>query len=136
MSQTVDFVACLCHGFPAVGDYPDSGNFRLVEKPASQAFSSLAHDRHIADVERRLTDMGLDTNPERIFILEQVTAQSDAEVAQGLAHGPMLADEVDAILGKGEWRPLLGFGVVGVAATKLHESEHQCARYKAVGFAL
>ena len=106
------FTACQVHGFPTCGEYPDSGNFRQCERPAEQSFTSLNHAPHNAEVVQKLMAMGSDTDPERVYMCEQVTRQTDAEVANGLAYGPFEEDDVDRILGKGSWRALLGFGVM------------------------
>ena len=113
----VHFVDNQVHGFPSVGDYPDSGCFRECYRPKLRTFGELDHAAHIAKVRAKLLAAGADPNKDRQFLLAEVTRQTDDEVTRGLAQGPLLIEDVDATLGRGKWRPLLGFGVVqGVRA--------------------
>ena len=103
------FTAHQCSGFPTVGEYPDSGVFRAVDKPAERDFDELYHIPHNERVKKSLEREGSD--PARREMLEHVTQNTYAERAADVAQGPFTAEEVDARLGAGCWRGLKGFGV-------------------------
>ena len=107
-----EFVANQVHGFPTVGDYPDSGCFRECYRPATKTFGELNHRKQIATVRAKLQEAGADPDPGRRFLLSEVTKATDDECAKGIAWGPFTEEQVNAILGEGKWHPLLGFGVV------------------------
>ena len=107
------FTACQVHGFPVLGDVPDSGMFRECERPATHTFGELNHRAHNQEVANRLQARSRSQDAEVQYGLEYVTAKTREEVANPAcaAQGPFTAEEVDGILGKGEWRALEGFAV-------------------------
>ena len=107
------FTACQVHGFPVLGDVPDSGMFRLCERPAEHVFGELNHRAHNAEVENRLRARSCSNDAEVQYGLEYITVKTREEVANPscAAHGPFTSEEVDGILGKGEWRAMEGFAV-------------------------
>ena len=107
------FTACQVHGFPVLGDIPDSGMFRICERPAQYVFGELNHRAHNAEVARRLRARACSSDADVQYGLEYITLKTREEVANPAcaAHGPFTAEEVDGILGRGEWRALEGFAV-------------------------
>ena len=123
-----EYTLCQVVGFPCVGDYRDSGVFRLDEQPAKLRPGELSNLGYIADVERQLTataraaevlfDHG---TRERIEVLESITRTTREEVdppqrvdgsrKPKSARGPYTKAEMNALLGEGEWRPLVRFAV-------------------------
>jgi len=124
----VEYTVCQVAGFPCVGDYKDSGVFRETEQPASIRPEELVNEGHIRAVERALDaaaqsavaqyDHGV---TERMEMMETITRKTREEVdppflADGsqkpkTANGPYTKDEVDRLLGRKEWRPLLRFAI-------------------------
>ena len=107
------FTACQVHGFPILGDVPDSGMFRLCERPALHTFGELHHRAHNEEVAKRLRARARSRDADVQYGLEYITMKTREEVSNPAcaAHGPFTAEEVDGILGKGEWRALEGFAV-------------------------
>jgi hypothetical protein len=104
------FPAHLCSGFPCVGDYPDSGWFRLCERPATATYDGFCHPNHNSQVESNLMKAALD--PQRCHELQKVTEKTRKEVfEQKCARGLFTSAQIDVKLGKGTWRALQRFGV-------------------------
>ena len=114
----VGYTLCQVVGFPCVGDYKDSGVFRPVEQPATVRPGELANEGQIAAVERALAGEAerASVDAERREALEYITRATREEVAPppgsekpSVAAGPFTKEEVDAKLGRREWRPLQRF---------------------------
>ena len=114
----VGYTLCQVVGFPCVGDYRDSGLFRRVEEPAKIRPGQLSNRGQIAHVDAALRSAAVRARADavQLDILHEITRQTRLEVspepASGkpqVAFGPYTADEVDGLLGAGEWRPLLRF---------------------------
>jgi hypothetical protein len=111
----VGFTADQVHGFPCIGDVPDSGLFRTKERAAEKNFSKLFHPKHNSQVASSLRRAAARATlpgrePER-WTLEVITRKTREEVKAGVAFGPFTADEIDAKFGAGCWRCLHRFGV-------------------------
>lgn len=110
-----DFAACQVHGFPCVGDVPDSGVFRANEKAASVDIHSLHHPAHNEAVASRLRrEHGAARRPgggKKLYQLEVLTRKTRKEVDAGHAFGPFTAEELDSKFGVGRWRCMQRFGV-------------------------
>jgi hypothetical protein len=98
-------------GFPTVGDYPDSGVFRSLERPATCSYSDLGHAEwnHLS-VRRVISQWHAATEPQKA-VTRKVTDKKYKEVARGVALGPFVMSEVDDAFGEGCWRALPSFGV-------------------------
>ena len=107
------FTACQLGGFPVIGDIPDSGMFRTIERPAEECFAELCHARHNEEVARRLRSMGASASGEAAQALAYITRKTREEVSNPrcVAAGPFTMDQIDSIYGKREWRCLEGFPV-------------------------
>ena len=91
----VGFTAHQCSGFPCVGDYPDTGLFRVCERPATKAFSELSHKAHRERVHSTLERLA--ASADRRLELQKITEKTYAERGKGVARGPYLSpDAVDA----------------------------------------
>jgi hypothetical protein len=87
-----------CMGFPTVGDYPDSGIFRTIERPATRAYSSLASATHNRYMVRFLRNQWRTASPEQRKALRIVTSKTHDEVAAGLCFGGFSINEMSNIL--------------------------------------
>ena len=114
----VGYTLCQVVGFPCVGDYKDSGVFRQVEQPATVRPGELANEGQIAAVERALAGEAerASVDAEKREALDYITRATREEVAPppgsekpSVAAGPFTKEEVDAKLGRREWRPLQRF---------------------------
>jgi hypothetical protein len=75
------FTAHQICGFPCLDDYPDSGMFREREKPATQQYDELCHEKHNQDVDRALRNSAADAR--QYDALVQLTQKTRAEVLKG-----------------------------------------------------
>jgi hypothetical protein len=102
-------------GFQAIGDIPDSGMFRSVERAATKSFDELCHPAHNTHVARTLRREAARASApggeKRQYMLDVLTSKTRKEVAAGHAFGPYTAAELDAKFGGGAWRCLHRFGV-------------------------
>ena len=106
----VGFTAHQCGGFPCYGEYPDSGMFRVCERPATRDFDELSHSAHRKRVYDLLVRQAAD--PALRGNLVKVTEKTYAEKARGVARGPYLSHgDIDDALGHRDWHPLHRFGV-------------------------
>lgn len=105
------FTAHQCSGFPCYGDYPDSGLFRVCERPAEENFDELDHEAQRIRVVDILTRQSRD--PNQRHTLECVTEKTYKEKdVQEVAEGPFLTPaEVSDRLHTTQWRVLHRFGV-------------------------
>ena len=105
------FTVCQLIGFPAIGNYPRTGIFREVERPATHTFGELHHPPHNLRVEKNLRSIGARADARTREELEQITRKTRAAVGKGYEFGPFTSDEVDGRLGAGKWRALQAFGI-------------------------
>jgi hypothetical protein len=87
-----------CMGFPTVGDYPDSGVFRTIERPATRAYPSLASATHNRHMVRFLRNQWRTASPVQRKALRIVTSKTHDEVAAGLCFGGFSIGEMSNIL--------------------------------------
>ena len=88
-----------CTGFPTVGDYPDSGVFRTVDRPATRAYSSLESATHNRHMVRFLRNQWRSASPDQRAALRIVSNKTHDEVAAGLCFGGYTINELSRILG-------------------------------------
>ena len=100
--------ALLAVGFPCVGDYADSGVFRLLREPrvAEEDFDALDHHAHNVELAHRLARSAWTASAEQAESLLSITVKTREEVRAGVARGPYTYGEVDALFGRGNWRAL------------------------------
>ena len=111
-----EFVVHQVTGFPAVGDYPDSGWFRAKEEPATRSFDGMDHPDQISAVENGLRKKARSMSREVLDELRTCTAKTKKEILKGYAYGGpdgqgFDAAGVDKLLGRGCWHPLMRFAV-------------------------
>jgi hypothetical protein len=85
-------------GFPTVGDYPDTGTFRAIERPAKRAYSSLDHSKHNHRMIRTLRQQWQRGSPLQREAMRIVTAKTIAEVAAGICFGGFTLHELSNAL--------------------------------------
>ena len=110
-----NLISNLVHGFPCVGDYPDTGIFREEERPAQRSMGELHHPPHNWRLMFEVANDGAAAEAaggDRLRILERVAEKKDAEVDAGIATRHDSVESVDALYGKGRWRAHKCFGVV------------------------
>ena len=83
----VSFVAEVVAGFATVGDYPDSGWFRLAEREALRDFDGLDHVAQQARVVDELMAKATSGRPQDAEELAITTSKSKEELKKGLAYG-------------------------------------------------
>lgn len=107
----------MVHGFPTVGDVPDSGIWRLCDRPADRPFSEFSADNisWIARCRRRIISAAR-ADPERAAACWQRTLE---EQASGLILGPFSLSQLNQprmsgfpAFGYGNWRPLPRFAIM------------------------
>ena len=111
----LEFTACQVHGFPCIGDIPDSGLFRSVERPATKNFNELFHPLHNQLVAQSILDAAsrasLPSVAKERHMIDAIYTKTQKEVSKHLAFGPFTADEIDTKFCHGRWRALHRFGV-------------------------
>ena len=103
------FTAHQIYGFPCLDDYPDSGMFRVCEKPAAEKFDDFFHPKHQQSVADTLNRAAADAK--QYDSLVQLTTKTRAEVMKGLAQGPFTEADCNIKYGECCWRALHRFAV-------------------------
>ena len=114
----IEYTLCQVVGFPCVGEYRDSGLFRVVDEPATLRPGELSNQGQIDFVDEALRKEALKAqqDTQKQDMLEEITRQTRLEVSPDptsakpqVAFGPYAEHEVNDLLGKGEWRPMIRF---------------------------
>jgi len=101
-------------GFCVVGDIPDTGLFRPVERPATapaHTFSPASNDVYTTELAKSLAREYRSASPSQLNILKEVAASTRKELDASLVKGPYSRAQMDAHFGFGQWRPSRRFGV-------------------------
>ena len=108
-----DLVRSFVHGFPLVGDIPDSGLFRPVHAPASVPVSTFTPAANRA-WRKKVADQVAATaaDPRNLPVVQELDRLSRKEVQDGLAFGPFTATEMHTEFGENAWRAQVRFGTV------------------------
>ena len=127
----VRLVADMIHGSPAVGDVPDSGLFRAVEKPASKEFGAFkaGNVAWMRECKGRVLARG-NREPEMAKACWERTME---ECGAGLVQGPFTISEIEQSVssgfpafGFGRCRPLPRFAVWQPPAIEGKDGKYRC----------
>ena len=105
----VDLAVDMACGMPCIGDVPPSGNWEPKVDVAEMDIARLDHEawhrRLFASIEAEAAE------GRSVAEIAAVAEATRAEVAKGLMHGPVTADELDNAYGRGRWRAMRRFAV-------------------------
>ena len=114
MWPDVSFVERWLHGFPIVGDIPDSGLFRPQEQPPTQpadTFSRSNNCRWCDEVIRKVAGAANHPSTDDHAVLRAVYEQTRKEARQGYVKGPLTRSELNSKFGKNYYRVMVRFGI-------------------------
>ena len=101
-------------GFPIVGDIPDSGLFRPVDRPATVSldeFTPAANHAWATELAGSLAHRAAAATGDDRAALEALEAVTAAEANNGYVIGPRSRRALDVLFGPGIWRAMRRFGI-------------------------
>ena len=110
----VDFVEKFLHGFPIVGNIPDSGLFRPQETPPIVSADTMSPDsnrRWCDEVLRKVAGAACHSSSDDHKVLRAVYDQTRAEASKGYVKGPYTRSQLDVEFGKNNYRVQVRFGI-------------------------
>jgi hypothetical protein len=110
----VAVVERFARGFPIVGDIPDSGLFRPVDRPATlplDSFTPEANRSWASSLDQSLTRRAAAATGDDRAALQELEAVTRKEARNGFVIGPRSPLFLDHLFGRGSWRPMRRFGI-------------------------
>lgn len=104
----------LVEGFAVVGDIPDTGLFRPVNRPATHPLSTFSPASNLAFNAKLISEIRAAAqrlSPDDRRTAEAVAKATAKERCSDLIRGPFTSRDLDKVFGRGVWRAMRRFGV-------------------------